>query len=398
MELKFNIFETMSLVTVVYYLGKFLRTKIKFLSKYCIPAPVVGGLVFAIVMLILKLTNIATIMLDTTLQNLFMTAFFASVGFTASFKVLKSGGIKVAMFLGLAILLVISQDIVGASLAKLFDLNPLLGLCTGSISMIGGHGTAGSFGPLLEEMGVSGATTVSFASATFGLVMGSFIGGFVAKGLIDNYKLKTPKESHDKSIPLSDFHEDNQAVLCQKRLMKGSAFLFLSMGIGSVISGFIQDTGLTFPSYIGAMIAAAVIRNFCDIRKIEIEEKEIEVIGNISLGYFLCIALMGLKLWELFDLALPLVVMLIAQSVLMAVFAYFITFKIMGRDYDAAVFASASCGFGMGATPNAVANMDALSTKFGFAPTPYFVVPIVGALFVDFVNSAVITLFVNILS
>ena len=388
MELKFNIFETMALVTVVYYLGKFLRTKIKFLSKYCIPAPVVGGLVFAIVMLILKLTNIATIMLDTTLQNLFMTAFFASVGFTASFKVLKSGGIKVAMFLGLAILLVISQDIVGASLAKLFDLNPLLGLCTGSISMIGGHGTAGSFGPLLEEMGVSGATTVSFASATFGLVMGSFIGGFVAKGLIDNYK----------SIPLSDFHEDNQAVLCQKRLMKGSAFLFLSMGIGSVISGFIQDTGLTFPSYIGAMIAAAVIRNFCDIRKIEIEEKEIEVIGNISLGYFLCIALMGLKLWELFDLALPLVVMLIAQSVLMAVFAYFITFKIMGRDYDAAVFASASCGFGMGATPNAVANMDALSTKFGFAPTPYFVVPIVGALFVDFVNSAVITLFVNILS
>lgn len=398
MELKFNIFETMALVTAVYYLGKFLRNKIKFLSKYCIPAPVVGGLVFAIVMLILRLTNIATITLDTTLQNLFMTAFFASIGFTASFKVLKGGGIKVAIFLVLAILLVISQDIVGAGLAKLFDLNPLLGLCTGSISMVGGHGTSGSFGPLLEEMGVSGATTISFASATFGLVMGSFIGGFVAKALIDNYNLKTPKESHDNSIPLSDFHEDNQAILCQKRLMKASAFLFLSMGIGSVISGLIQDTGLTFPSYIGAMIAAAIIRNFCDIRKIEMEEKEIEVIGNISLGYFLCIALMGLKLWELFDLALPLVVMLIAQSVLMAVFAYFITFKVMGRDYDAAVFASANCGFGMGATPNAVANMDALSTKFGFAPTPYFVVPIVGALFVDFVNSAVITLFINILS
>ena len=216
--------------------------------------------------------------------------------------------------------------------------------------------------------------------------------------VIDNKKLKTPKESHDKSIPLSDFHEDNQVVLCQNRLMKGSSFLFLSMGIGSIISGLIQGTGLTFPSYIGAMIAAAIIRNFCDIRKIEIKEKEIEVIGNISLGYFLCIALMGLKLWELFDLALPLIVMLLAQSILMAIFAYFIIFSFMGKDYDAAVFASASCGFGMGATPNAVANMDALSTKFGFAPTPYFVVPIVGALFVDFVNSAVITLFVNILS
>lgn len=397
MELKLDILQTMALVTIVFYLGTYLRKKVRFLSKYCIPAPVVGGLLFALVMLFFKVTNLATIIIDTTLQNLFMTTFFASVGFTASFKILKNGGIKVAMFLGIAVLLVISQDIVGATLAKVFNLNPLLGLCTGSISMIGGHGTAGSFGPLLEELGVNGATTVSFASATFGLVMGSFIGGFVAKNLIENYKLKTPKESKDHSIPLSDFHEDNQAVLCHHKLMNGSAYLFFVMGLGSIISKFIQDTGLTFPSYIGAMIAAAIIRNICDIRKLEIEEKEIEVIGNISLSYFLCIALMGLKLWELFDLALPLIVMLLAQSVLMAIFAYFITFRVMGKDYDASVFASASCGFGMGATPNAVANMDALSAKFGFAPIPYFVVPIVGALFVDFVNSAVITLFINIL-
>lgn len=397
MELKLDIFQTMALVTVVFYLGTYLRKKVKFLSKYCIPAPVIGGLLFALVILFLKLTDLATIALDTTLQNLFMTTFFASVGFTASFKILKNGGIKVAMFLGIAILLIISQNVVGATLAKLFNLEPLLGLCTGSISMIGGHGTAGSFGPLLEELGINGATTVSFEAATFGLVTGSFIGGFVAKNLIENYKLKTPKESKDNSIPLSDFHEDNQAVLCHHKLMKASAYLFFAMGVGSIISKFIQDTGLTFPSYIGAMIAAAIIRNVCDIRKQEIEEKEIEVIGNISLSYFLCIALMGLRLWELFDLALPLVVMLLAQSVLMVIFAYFITFRVMGKDYDAAVFASASCGFGMGATPNAVANMDALSAKFGFAPTPYFVVPIVGALFVDFVNSAVITLFINIL-
>lgn len=397
MELKLGIFQTMALVTVVFYLGTYIRKKVRFLSKYCIPAPVVGGLLFALVMLFFKVTNLATLIIDTTLQDLFMTTFFASVGFTASFKILKNGGIKVVIFLGVAVLLVISQDIVGTTLAKVFNLNPLLGLCTGSISMIGGHGTAGSFGPLLENLGVNGATTVSFASATFGLVMGSFIGGFVAKNLIENYKLKTPKESEDHSIPLSDFHEDNQAVLCHHKLMNGSAYLFFAMGVGSIISKLIQDTGLTFPSYIGAMIAAAIIRNFCDVRKLEIEEKEIEVIGNISLSYFLCIALMGLRLWELFDLALPLVVMLVAQSLLMAMFAYFITFRVMGKDYDASVFASASCGFGMGATPNAVANMDALSSKFGFAPTPYFVVPIVGALFVDFVNSAIITLFINIL-
>ena len=264
--------------------------------------------------------------------------------------------------------------------------------------MVGGHGTAGSFGPLLEDMGVTGATTVAFASATFGLVVGSFLGGFVAKNLIEKNSLKTPKspgENHD--IPISDFHEDNTSVLCQKRLMNGVSWLFIAMGIGTIISGLIEDLGLTFPSYIGAMLAAAIIRNLCDFKNIHIEDHEIEAIGSISLSFFLAMALMGLKLWELFDLALPMIVMLIAQTILMGGFAYFITYRIMGKDYEAAVFASANCGFGMGATPNAVANMDALAAKFGPAPTPYFAVPIVGCLFIDFVNSAVITIFINIL-
>lgn len=397
MIINLDIFETMALATIVFYIGLYLRKKVKLLSKYCIPAPVIGGLLFAVLVLILRITNIATINLDITLQNIFMTAFFTSIGYTASLKILKKGGIKVGIFLALAMLLVVLQDALGASLATVFNLNPLLGLCTGSIPMVGGHGTAGSFGPLLEEMGVAGATTVSFASATFGLVMGSFIGGFVAKNLIERKNIDTPKHSEDHSLPLSDFHEDNQAILCHKRLMNGVAWIFLAMGIGSIISKFIQDLGLTFPSYIGAMVAAAVIRNICDFRKVELEDKEIETIGGISLSFFLAMALMGLKLWELFDLALPMLVMLIAQALLMGVFAYFITFRIMGKDYDAAVFASANCGFGMGATPNAVANMDALTAKFGYAPTPYLVVPIVGCLFIDFVNSAVITLFINIL-
>ncbi|GAA0079055.1 sodium/glutamate symporter [Clostridium sp. CTA-5] len=396
MELKLNIFETMALVTLIFYLGVYLRKKINVLSKYCIPSAVIGGLVFSIFILILKMTNVAIINLDTTLQNLFMTAFFTSIGYTASLKILKQGGIKVVIYLGIAILLVVFQDVLGVSLAKLFNLNPLLGLCTGSIPMVGGHGTSGSFGPLLEGMGVKGATTVAFASATFGLVMGSFIGGFVAKTLIERHELKTPKQVHDKKIPLSDFHEDDEAILCHKRLMNATSWLFIAMGVGSIISGFIQDLGLTFPSYIGAMIAAAIIRNICDIRKVELQEKEIETIGGISLSFFLAMALMGLKLWELFDLAFPMVVMLIAQTILMGLFAYFLTFRIMGKNYDSAVFASAICGFGMGATPNAVANMDALASKYGFAPTPYFVVPIVGCLFIDFINSAIIILFINL--
>ncbi|WP_346939553.1 sodium/glutamate symporter [uncultured Clostridium sp.] len=399
MELTLDIFQTMALASMVFYLGKYLKTKISILSKYCIPAPVVGGLIFAILMLIFRLTGFITINLDTTLQNIFMTAFFTSVGFTASIRILKKGGIKVVTFLILSALLVILQNIVGVSLATLFNLDPLLGICTGSIPMIGGHGTAGSFGPILEGMGIAGATTVSFASATFGLVMGSIIGGFIARTLIIRHNLKTPimGEDNDSSTTLGDFNEDNQDILCHKRLMLGASWIFIAMGIGSIISNFIQGIGLTFPSYIGAMLVAAIIRNICDATNTELVEKEIENIGGISLSFFLSMALMGLKLWELLDLAIPMVVMLFAQTILIGLFTYFITFRVMGRDYEAAVFASANCGFGMGATPNAVANMDALSTKFGFAPTPYFVVPIVGCLFIDFVNSAIITLFINII-
>lgn len=397
MEFNLNIYETMALVSIVFYIGKYIRNKFSILSKYCIPPSVVGGFIFAILILILKVTDIATINLDTTLQEIFMTTFFTSIGFTASFKILKQGGIKVITFLGLAILLVVLQNVVGVTLASLFNLQPLLGLCTASIPMIGGHGTAGSFGPLLESMGITGATTVSIASATFGLIMGSIIGGLVARNLIHNHKIKTVHDENSKVPPkeVGDFNEENQNILCLKKLMTGASFLFIAMGLGSIISDFIQNSGLTFPSYIGAMIAAAIIRNIYDLAGKEITEKEIETLGSLSLSFFLTMALMGLKLWQLFDLALPLMVMLIAQVILVGCFAYIITYRVMGKNYEAVVFASATCGFGMGATPNAIANMDELTNRYGFVHTPYFVVPIIGCLFIDFVNSAIITMFIN---
>lgn len=397
MEFNLNIYETMALVSIVFYIGKYLRNKFSILSKYCIPPSVVGGFIFAIFILILKTTSIATINLDTTLQEIFMTAFFTSIGFTASFKILKQGGIKVVTFLALAILLVVLQNTVGVTLASLFNLQPLLGLCTASIPMIGGHGTAGSFGPLLENMGVSGATTVSIASATFGLIMGSIIGGLVARNLIHNHKIKTIHDENSNIPPeeVGDFNEENQNILCLKKLMTGASFLFIAMGLGSLISDLIQNLGLTFPSYIGAMLAAAIIRNLYDFLGKEIVEKEIETLGSLSLSFFLTMALMGLKLWQLFDLALPLMIMLFAQVILVGCFAYFVTYRIMGANYEAVVFASATCGFGMGATPNAIANMDELTNRYGFVHTPYFVVPIIGCLFIDFVNSAILTLFIN---
>lgn len=397
MELNLNIYETMALVSVIFYIGKYIRNKFSVLSKYCIPPSVVGGFIFAILVLVLKLNNIATINLDTSLQELFMTAFFTSIGFTASFKLLKQGGIKVITFLGLAILLVVLQNIVGVSLASVFNLDPLLGLCTGSIPMVGGHGTAGSFGPMIENMGITGATTVSFASATFGLIMGSLIGGLVARSLINNHKLKTVHDENS-STPIDevgDYNEESHNILCHKTLMTAAGLLFVAMGLGSIISDFIQKLGLTFPSYIGAMLTAAIIRNIYDLMNKRILEKEIETLGGLSLSFFLTMALMGLKLWELFDLALPLVIMLVAQVMLVGFFAYFVTFRVLGGNYEAAVFASATCGFAMGATPNAIANMDELTNRYGFASTPYFVVPIVGCLFIDFFNSTIITLFIN---
>lgn len=397
MELNLNIYETMALVSIIFYIGKYIRNKFSIFSKYCIPPAVIGGFIFALLILVFKLTGFATINLDTTLQNIFMTAFFTSIGFTASLKVLKQGGVKVVTFLGLAILLVVLQNVVGVSLATMFNLTPLLGLCTASIPMVGGHGTAGSFGPILESMGIAGATTVSVASATFGLIMGSIVGGLVARSLILNHKLKTVHDENSQIPPteVGDFNEENQNILCFKKLMTGACYLFIAMGLGSIISDLIQASGLTFPSYIGAMVAAAIIRNVHDFMGKEMVEKEIETLGGLSLSFFLTMALMGLKLWQLFDLALPLIVMLFAQVLLVGLFSYFITFRVMGKNYEAAVFASANCGFGMGATPNAIANMDELTNRYGFVPTPYFVVPIVGCLFIDFANSAIITIFIN---
>lgn len=397
MEINLDIYKTMALVSIVFYIGKFIRNKFSIIKKYCIPPSVVGGFIFALLILIFQITGVATINLDTTLQNIFMTAFFTSIGFTASFKVLKKGGFKVIIYLGLAVLLVILQNVLGVTLASLFNLPVLLGLCTASIPMVGGHGTAGSFGPILEEMGVAGATTVSVASATFGLVMGSIIGGVVARGLIHNHKLKTVKDENSEKEPdeVGDYNEENHNILSYKRLMNGACLLFIAMGLGSILSDFIELLELTFPSYIGAMIVAAVMRNIYDFRKKDIVEKEIETLGGLSLSFFLTMALMGLRLWELFDLALPLIVMLFSQTILVGLFAYIITFRVMGKNYEAAVFSSATCGFGMGATPNAIANMDELTNQYGFVHTPYFVVPIVGCLFIDFFNSAIITIFIN---
>lgn len=390
--------QTAALAVIALYVGELIKRRSNFLEKYCIPSPVVGGLSFAILFLILKQLGFE-FTLDTTLQNLFMNMFFTTVGFTASLKLLNKSGLPVLVFLGVSILLIFLQNGLGIVLAGMFKLNPLMGLATGSIPLVGGIGTSGAFGPLLEKAGAEGATTVAVASATFGMIVGNIIGNPLAKKLIESHGLAGTYRG-DESINLQIFSESAVAEeldqVSGKRMYSAFALVFLAMGLGTIISSMFQKMGLTFPSYIGAMFAAAIIRNLGDFSgKFKVPEDEIKVTGDITLSIFLAIAMMSLKLWQLTGLALPLIVILAFQTLLMILVAYFITFNAMGRDYEAAVLTSGHCGFGMGATSNAMANMRALTEQYGPAPRAFFVVPLVGSLFIDFFNAFIIVLFMN---
>ena len=398
MAFKLDMIQAAALAVVVLFVGQKIKNKLVFLDRYCIPAPVIGGLIFAIITLVLKVSNILIFDMDITLQKLFMTAFFTTIGFTASLKLLKKGGKGVFIFLGVSVVLCILQDITGVTLAKMFGLNPLIGLSTASVPMVGGHGTSGAFGPIFEKAGAVGATTVAMASATFGLIMGSIIGGPIGKRLIDKNNLSYPMKTINKDAieEAAATEESTGKLLNSDNFMGAASLILLAMGIGTIISMLLEKTGMTFPPYIGAMFAAAILRNISDsTNSFKVHLEEIDIIGGISLSLFLSMALMGLKLWQLADLALPLIVMLLAQTILIGFYVYFVVFNLMGKDYDAAVICAGNCGFGMGATPNAMANMGAMTAKYGIAPRAFFIVPLVGSLFIDFCNAGIITMFMN---
>lgn len=322
-----------------------------------------------------------------------MVFFFTSVGFQANLKVLKSGGKSLIVFLFLVIMLIVMQNFSAIGLANLIGLDSLTGMTTGSIPMVGGHGTAGAFGPVLEDFGVQGATTVCTAAATFGLIAGSLMGGPVGNRLIKKHNLIATIKAEDDSLLVEEEekHERHFSMYAPAVFQ-----LIIAVGLGTVVSDLLSLTGMTFPIYIGAMIVAAIMRNIGEYTgKITIHMGEINDLGGICLSLFLGIAMITLKLWQLADLALPLIILLAGQVVLMFIFTYFVVFNIMGRDYDAAVLAAGTCGFGMGATPNAMANMQAICEKYAPSVKAYLIVPIVGSLFADFLNSLTITFFIN---
>lgn len=386
-EITLNMYQTLGLAIVLLLLGNWIKVKIGVLQKYFIPAPVIGGTLFSLIMLVGHSTGMFTFNFDGTLKGFFMVTFFTTVGFLASFKLLKKGGIGVALFLIAAIILVILQDALGITLAKMFGLNPGLGLAAGSIPLTGGHGTSGAFGPYLEEHGVAGAKVVALAAATYGLVAGCVIGGPIAKKLKDKFNLQCNDEAK------ADMNSDEAVNLTEHSMFRAVCMIGICMGIGATITPIIKEAGLSLPAYLIPMLLAAITRNIVDGTGSETPIHEISIIGNICLSLFLSMALMSMKLWQLADLAVPLISILLAQTVLMGLFAYFVTFNIMGRDYDAAVLAGGHCGFGMGATPNAIANMEAFTSVNGFSTKAFFVVPLVGSLFIDFFNAIIIQTF-----
>lgn len=393
----FNMAETLAIAVCLLLIGRWIKNKVYFFEKFFIPAPVIGGVIFSIISLIGYNMQLFVFDFDGSLKNLLMVAFFTTIGFLASLKMLKKGGVQVFTFLLVAVILVIIQNVVGVSLAKVFSLNPLIGIAAGSVPLTGGHGTSGAFGPVLEAAGATGAMSVAIASATFGLVAGCLIGGPVGKRLMAKHNLNSPREV-EMFLDGNENPSETKLLLNEDLLFKGIVYIVLAMGIGGFITPLAKNLGIVLPIYIGPMIVAAIIRNIADGTKMEIPLNAINVVGNIALQLFLAMALMSMRLWELAALAVPLVAILLAQKIVMALYAYFVTFRVMGKDYDAAVMAVGHCGFGMGATPNAMANMESFTAANGPSPTAFFALPLVGSLFIDFVNASIITVFVNMFS
>lgn len=405
MNISLNMYQTLAAAVAIFFLGGFLKSRIAFLRKYCIPAPVVGGTIFSIVNCILYVEGIWNYSQDTIMQNWCMNLFFTSIGYMASISLIRKGGVLVLRMAVMVAMLITLQNLVGVSMAQVFHLNGLMGLADGSIPLVGGHGTAGSFGPVLEGLGLMNGTTIAFAAATFGLVSGSLIGGPIGELLVRKYhlisheSLEAPAEEEEETHSHTHVPEDAAAAyLNMDHFMYAFGQLLLAMGLGTIVSQFFTNIGLVFPGYLGGMMVAAIIRNVAEgTHAFGIYQQECEVLGGMCLNIFLSCALMSLKLWQLSALAIPLIATLVIQVLLLALFAYFVIFRVMGRNYEAAVMASGTCGFGLGATPNAIANMNAMCERFGSAHTAYFVIPLIGAFVVDFLNASILMIFMNLL-
>lgn len=413
MEWIFNSYYTLIAATLVLLLGKWLVNKIKFLQDFNIPEPVAGGLIAALLLFGLHFMYGVSVKFEKPLQDAFMLIFFISIGLSADFSRLRAGGVPLVVFTGIVGFFIVIQNIVGVGLASLLNQNPLIGLITGSITLTGGHGTAGAWGPIFEkEYGLVGATGLGMASATFGLVFGGIIGGPVARRLINKMGHKPLDEAAIKAahVELEDDdpenstdnvfeHADQTRLITAHSAVETLAMFAACLAFAEVMDGIDKEYLFDLPKFVWALFGGAVLRNvLTTVFKFNMFDRAIDVFGNASLSLFLAIALLNLKLWELAGLAGPVVIILLVQTVVMMLYATYVTYVLMGRDYDATVLAAGHCGFGLGATPTAVANMQSITERFGSSHKAFLIVPMVGAFFVDMINVIILTGFVNFLT
>lgn len=407
MLIKLNMIQAVAFAAVTYYFGQWFKSKVSFFNRFAISAPVVGGMTVATVLSVLENYGLLRVQFDTTLQSQLMLAFFTTIGLMASIKVVKTGGKLLLGFLLVVSLLAAVQNIVGMGLAQMMGIDRLYGILAGSVSMMGGLGTAAAFGPYFEQTyGISGGTALGITAATFGMAASLIVGGPFAQWLVKRYHVKTPvtpglpepalhiPEEVDLSNDL--LKNDDSDTSWKREFMKSSTIVLLCMGAGSIVSGFLNEF-ITLPAYIGAMIVAAVVRNVADLSgKWHVEGKGLNTIADVSLILFVTMAINALKLHELVNLALPLMVMMIAQTILAVAFAYFFIWKLFKQNYTSAMLTAGGIGFSMGATANGLANMQGLAEKFGPCSQAWLIVSLVGAFLIDLINAIIITMFASL--
>ena len=420
-SIELDMIQTAGIGALALLLGMALTRKVAFLQKFCIPSPVSGGIIFSIITLALYAWFHVEVSFDGTLKDVFMLAFFTSVGFQSDLKVLKQGGKLLIIMLVLLVVIIAMQNLMPIGITRFMGVDPLIGITAGSVSMTGGHGTAGGFAKVLEEMGLHGAATIGMAAATFGLIAGSMLGGPLAEKIIRTKLTHEQMQPQDDEIDpaMAGIESDEASPTGRAKRVstneqefqqyaKATYCIILAMGGGTLLSWLFAKTGITFPTYFGALILAAIVRNTIGFVRYKengkwqnadklLDMERIISVGNICLSVFLGMAMISLKLWELQSLALPLIVILISQVLLMALFVYIVAFPLLGRNYDAAVLCAGICGFGLGATPNAMANMSAVCYKYRYTVKPFLIVPIIGAMFADLINTGMISLFLHII-
>lgn len=385
---------TLVAATLVLLLGRSLVQSLSFLKKYTIPEPVAGGLLAAFTLLVLKKTVGWEINFDMGLKDPLMLAFFATIGLNANIASLRSGGRILGTFLVVVVGLLLMQNAIGISMAKLLGLDPMMGLLAGSITLSGGHGTGAAWSKLFtERYRFENATEIAMACATFGLVLGGLIGGPVARWLVKHSA--TPNGSPDDNVMPMAFEKPDMARMITSLVMiETIALISICLTVGRAIAQLLSGTAFELPDFVCVLFVGVILSNtLAFIGFYQVFERAVSVLGNVCLSLFLAMALMSLKLWELASLALPMLILLATQALSMALYAMFVTWRMMGKNYDAAVLAAGHCGFGLGATPTAIANMQAITERFGPSHTAFLVVPMVGAFFIDIVNALVIKLY-----